>query len=211
MDADGTRAAAGFGSTSVLQPPGRYTVRLTVNGQSFTQPLDVLKDPNVPAITDQDIRASTDALQTIANELNASADIVNTIETVRAQLQTLRTQLATDAANAGIRAGGDSLERKFMAVEGNLIDLRLTGRGQDGVRYPTKAAGQLGYVAGGISVSDFAPTAQQREVQQSLDKQVRDTRAALEALMARDLANFNTLLRSKGLKTIDATLPAVVF
>ena len=29
-------------------PPGRYTVKLTVGGQSFTQPLEVLKDPNSP-------------------------------------------------------------------------------------------------------------------------------------------------------------------
>jgi len=43
MDSDGTRAAPGFGALSVLMPPGRYTVKLTVGGQSFTQPLEVRK------------------------------------------------------------------------------------------------------------------------------------------------------------------------
>jgi len=42
-------------------------------------------------------------------------------------------------------------------------------------------------------------------------KQMRATRAALEQLMNKDLATFNALLRAKGLKTIDVTLPAVVF
>ena len=46
MARDGTRDAPGFGSISVLMPPGRYTVKLTANGQTLTQPLDVLKDPN---------------------------------------------------------------------------------------------------------------------------------------------------------------------
>jgi len=40
---------------------------------------------------------------------------------------------------------------------------------------------------------------------------MRSTRAALEQLMRKDLPAFNTLLRSRGLKTIDVTLPAVVF
>ena len=39
MDSDGTRPAPGFGSIAVLMPPGRYTVQLTVDGQSLQQPL----------------------------------------------------------------------------------------------------------------------------------------------------------------------------
>jgi hypothetical protein len=91
-----------------------------------------------------------------------------------------------------------------MTVEGNLIDLRLSGRGQDEVRYPARLGAQLNYLAGGTSASDFTPTTQQREVNQVLAKQGRDTRAALQALIQNDLAKFNALLRSKGLKTIDA-------
>ncbi|HEY2164149.1 MAG TPA: hypothetical protein VGH04_09175, partial [Gemmatimonadaceae bacterium] len=67
------------------------------------------------------------------------------------------------------------------------------------------------YLAGGIAVSDFAPAGQQQKVSQVLTKQVRDTHAALQSLINTDLAKFNTLLRSRGLKTIDATVPAVVF
>jgi hypothetical protein len=72
------------------------------------------------------------------------------------------------------------------------------------VRYPVKLGGQLNYLAGGISASDFTPTAQQREVDGVLAKQVKDTRAALQAVIQNDLAKLNVLLRSKGLKTIDA-------
>jgi len=42
-----------------------------------------------------------------------------------------------------------------------------------------------------------------------LAKQVKDTRAALQSAIQNDLAKLNVLLRSKGLKTIDAG--AVVF
>ena len=74
-----------------------------------------------------------------------------------------------------------------------------------------KAGGQLSYLAGGVSASDFAPTTQQRAVQRTLEQQVRATRSALQALLDQDLASFNRLLASRGLKVIDAKLPAVVF
>jgi photosystem II stability/assembly factor-like uncharacterized protein len=208
MDADGTRSAPGFGALSVLMPPGRYTVKLTVGGQSFTQPLDVLKDPNSP-IMDQDIRATAALLSTVQADMNTTTDMLNTIESVRAQVQALASQIANDPAMASVRAGGDSLEQQFIGVERNIIDPRMTGRGQDAVRYPVKLGGQLDYLAGGISASDFAPTSQQRAVGQVLAKQTRDTHSALQALVQGALAKFNVLLRSRGLKTIDVTMPVV--
>jgi photosystem II stability/assembly factor-like uncharacterized protein len=210
MDADGTRPAPGFGSISVLMPPGRYTVKLTVDGQSFSQPLEVRKDPN-QSVTDQDIAASTDKLLAMQNDLNATADMLNTIETVRQQLQTLSTQLANDKKNAVVKTRADSVDQKFMTVEQTIVDLRMTGRGQDEVRWPVKLGGQLGYLAGNVGASDFAPTKQQGEVHAVLQKQEKDTRASLETAMNKDLAALNALLRGRGLKPIEAELPKVVF
>jgi hypothetical protein len=143
--------------------------------------------------------------------MNTASDMLNTIESVRAQIQAIASQVTNDPAMAAVRAGGDSLEQKFIGVERNIIDPRMTGRGQDAVRYPVKLGGQLDYLAGGIAASDFAPTSQQRAVGQVLAKQTRDTHAALRALVQGDLARFNALLRARGLKTIDVTMPAVVF
>jgi photosystem II stability/assembly factor-like uncharacterized protein len=209
MDADGTRPAPGFGTLSVLMPPGRYTVRLTAAGKTMTQPLEVLKDPN-ERVTALDMTASIDLLKKVQADMTTSADMLLTIESVRAQLDSLAAQTG-NSSMADVRSQGDSLGRKFVVVEGNLIDVRMTGRGQDEVRYPAKLGAQLNYVAGGIAASDFAPAAQQQKVSQVLAKQVRDTHAALQSLINTDLAKFNTLLRSRGLKTIDATVPAVVF
>ena len=200
MARDGTRDAPGFGTIAVLMPPGRYTARLTANGQTLTQPFDVLKDPN-QAETVADIKAATDALLALQRDHQSSAEMLGTIENVRAQLESLGRESAT---TADIRQAGDTLDRKFLTVEGQLIDPRLTGRGQDEVRYPVMAAGQLSWLANGIAASDFTPTSQQREVQGILNTKVRETRSALDRLLQRDLAAFNGLLKAKGMKTIDA-------
>jgi len=210
LSADGTRDAPGFGAISVLLPPGRYTAHLVADGQSFAQPLEVRKDPG-SAVSDEELRANVQLQLTMQGELSASADMLNTMETVRAQIGTLNAQVANDRSSADIRAGADSLEQKFMSLEAKLQDLRMTGRGQDAVRWPVRLGGQLSYVAANVASSDFAPTAQQKEVQLALERQLRDDRAALALLIERDLKSFNDRLRAKNLKTIDVTLPAVVF
>ena len=201
MNADGTRDTPGFGTISVLMPPGKYSATLTVNGQSFTQPLEVLRDPNQRESL-AEIRAAADALLTLQKALIATGEMIGQIESVRSQAQAL--------TSADVRAAGDSLEHKFMDVEGQLFDLRMTGRGQDEVRWPARAAQQVSYLAGGIGASDFTPTTQQREVQVIVVKNVRDARSALDQLLRTDLPAFNALLRAKGLKTITVE-PALVF
>src|SRR6185436_787406 len=92
LDTNGTRPAPGFGGITVLMPPGRYTVRLTAGGTQFTQPLTVLKDPSSHA-TLADILDQTRTLLSIQRDHAAAADMVNTIESVRAQMRDLQTAL----------------------------------------------------------------------------------------------------------------------
>jgi hypothetical protein len=195
LDRDSTRSAPGVGRLTVLMPPGSYTVKLTADGQSYSQPLEVRRDPNYDA-TDQDIAASTAMLLALQNDLNSVVDMLGTMESLRLQLQRL-------PATGDVRSKADALEQKLMTVEGNIVDLRMTGRGQDEVRYPVKLGGQLNYLAGGVAASDFAPTAQQKEVQQLLASQVRETRSALDRLIQTDVAGFNEVLRAGGMKPIE--------
>ncbi len=210
LGADSTRPAPGFGRLSVLMPPGRYTVKLAVGGQEFTQPLEVRADPNVGA-KDADIRAQTETLLRLQNDVNTVADMVNTIEIVRSQAQGVVASLASDAARADVRAAADSLERKFIALEENLHQLRLTGQGQDGVRWPSKLGSKTIYLANGIASSDFPPTTQQREVHTIFQAEIRTHRAALERLIAEDLAKYNELAKRRGGREISVQLPRVVF
>ncbi|HQR66077.1 MAG TPA: hypothetical protein PLB02_01670, partial [Thermoanaerobaculia bacterium] len=43
------------GGSGPWAPPGRYTVRLTAAGKALTQPLDVVKDPRLAAVSDADL------------------------------------------------------------------------------------------------------------------------------------------------------------
>jgi len=191
---------------SFLVPPGTYTVKLSAGGQELTTPLVVLKDPNSGG-SEAGIRAQTELLKEIAARVNESVDMVNRLETVRAQLASLRSTLRSDSSRQDVRRAADSLDAKLIGVEGELTQLLETGRGQDGVRYPTRLISQLMYLASGISDGEFAPTDQQREVYQMLSGKIRDQRAAFDRLMAQDLEAFNAMLRQKNLAGVIVTAP----
>jgi hypothetical protein len=82
-------------------------------------------------------------------------------------------------------------------VERRLIQTRITGRGQDLIRWPSRLAEQLEYLAGSVQSSDHAPTAAQREVAVLLRRQLDEVRAELNRVMSTDVAGFNAMLQQR--------------
>ena len=191
------RSAPGTGTQSLLAPPGAYTVTLSSGGVEQSQTLTVRKDPN-SAGTEADIAAQTQLLLAIGRNLNDGAAAVNRIETVRLQLEGLRRV----APSPIIREASDSLNGRLMTLEMNLVDLRQTGTGQDGVRFGSKLLSKLNYLAAGLAGGDFKPTDQQTEVHQILGAQLRAYLAALDTFWATDFKAFNDRLRAENVTNI---------
>ena len=124
--------------------------------------------------------------------------MINTLESIRAQAAALRRSLGDDSARASIRTAADSLAEKALAVEEELTQLRITGRGQDLIRYPVRVAGRLVYLSNDIGQSDYAPTAAQRAVYAELKGQLTATGVKYERLVSTDLVAFNAMLASRG-------------
>ena len=191
------RAAPGTNTLAILAPPGTYTVRLTVGGSEMTQPLVVRKDPNSGG-TDADVAAQTKALLAIRDDLNQAADAVSRIEAVRVQTDAI----ARVVDDTTVKRAAAQLTKQFMDLEMNLVDLRLTGAGQDGVRFGSKLISKLGYLANGMSGSDHRPTDQHAEVQQILHTELRTHLTALDGLLAKELGAFNELLRQRNIPNV---------
>ncbi len=199
---EGWRPYPGAGRIRVLQPPGRYTVELEVGGEVVdTRELEVLKDPNSEG-TEADIAAQTAMMVRLWEDVNRAAGMVNRLEWMRRQLQDLRPALKELAEDEALAAAADSLHDALTAVEEKLIQMRLTGKGQDGVRWPTKLLGRLTYLAGTVEVADFPPTDQAREVQALLEERLAGVESELKALVADRVAAFNARLRNRGLGAV---------
>jgi photosystem II stability/assembly factor-like uncharacterized protein len=72
--------------------PGKYVVGLKVDGQSFSQPLTIARDPRITA-SDADIEHSVKTLLAIRDDISHASDTVNRIEWLRKQLDDVKAML----------------------------------------------------------------------------------------------------------------------
>jgi photosystem II stability/assembly factor-like uncharacterized protein len=199
---DGTRPpAGGGGALTILAPPGTYTVKLTIGGHDYTQPLTVRKDPHSGG-TDADIEVQTKVLTDLRAGLNSGIDAVNTLEYTRAQVQAiLKTTTETE-----VKQMAEKLQGALSELEMNFYDLRITG-GQDGVRYAAKLLSRFNYLANGISGSDYRPTDQHMETARLLQERLQAQLGQLKALLEKDIATFNLVLDRHSAGRVTTKLP----
>ncbi|MFI5310585.1 MAG: sialidase, partial [Gemmatimonadales bacterium] len=200
VSSEGT-AAPGVQRFASLVPPGTYTVRLSAAGQTLSQPVEVLKDPSSGGSL-EDIHAQAALARTLSIGIDSTVDMINTVEGVRGQIASLKAALAGDDKTADLRAAADSLEKKYVALEEDLFQIRITGRGQDDVRWPYKLAEQLIYLGQQVASGDFAPNDQQREVTVVLQQKMRASRAVLDKLTNDDLSAFRKRLRDRNVTVL---------
>jgi hypothetical protein len=186
---------------SILLPPGTYTVKLSAGGSELSQPLIVKKDPNSGG-TEADINSQTTMMLELRNDLESASKMVNQIELIRSQLLQLTGTLATSSDSVTVKSAAEALDQKLIDIEEELIQRKLTGQGQDAVRWPPKLLTKINYLASGLASGDFGPTKQQREVQALLKQQLAALRQRLDDVLSKDLTTFNKLLSDNNIKTV---------
>ena len=186
---------------AVRHPPGTYTVTLEVGDEAFTQELNVLQDPSSDG-TMESIRAQLSLHEEIRNDYDAAADAINRIEWLRRQLYDLVDVLQDQGSAAALKESAGNLDDALITIEEDLMQLRTTGTGQDGVRYPAKVLGKLRHLSNSVNSADFSPTDQHGEVHLVLREILMNARAQLDDLVEDGLANFNRILAERGLNPL---------
>lgn len=173
--------------------PGNYTITLKVGDKEYSQPLKVLKDPNSEG-TDADIIAQKNALNEIKKDLSNAADVINQLEWLRRQAADLKS-ISEDQKNSEVTKAIETMEKKLIELEGELIQLKITPQGQGAIRWPAQVVEKLEYLGGAIETADFAPADQHKEVQQVLEKRLQDSQTKFNQLLEKDLPAFQDLLK----------------
>jgi len=178
--------------------PGTYTVRLNVNGQRYTQPLTIVKDPRSTA-TDADLKEQFDFLMRIRDKTSQANDAVKTIRNVKAQLADRAKKMPADKSVAFSRSAAD-LSNRLWAIEGVIYQVRNQS-GQDPLNYPIKLNNKIAALSGVVGGTDAKPTSQSYTVFNDLSSQLdRQLSALRDALIV--LPSINTTLKAAGLPPI---------
>ena len=108
-----------------VAPPGKYTMRLTVDGESYTQPLEIVPDPHSTGSV-ADIQSAVKLQLRIRDGITTAADMVNQLEWMRKQLDDVQRMLRADRSKAELLKSVQTMDQKMESVEYKLVSKALT-------------------------------------------------------------------------------------
>ncbi len=200
--------------TGPLVAPGKYTVKLTVDGKTYTQTLEVVRDPNVQT-SEADLESSVKMQLRIREDINKSSDIVNQLEWMRRQLDDIERALGTETAKADLLKTVKAMDEKMQTVEYKILNKALTTSDD---KYYIEAYkvyfnllwlnGEVGPGAGDVAGGeDFGPTDTARNLLDMIEKDLTAAAADYRVLLEKDLPAFNQSLVEHGVTPLVATIP----
>ncbi|MBI3825951.1 MAG: glycosyl hydrolase [Candidatus Rokubacteria bacterium] len=173
--------------------PGRYQVRLTAAGQSWTQPFEIARDPRIAA-SDDDLRGHFQWLETVHGKLAEMHDAVRLLRDVRAQVQAWGDRVEAQAVKDAARA----LTERLTGIENELVQVRS----EDPRMFPSKLNSRLATLVPLAEYSDAPATAALRALYEHLAQQIDRELGRLDRCLAEDVAAFNTLCRTSSVEAI---------
>jgi photosystem II stability/assembly factor-like uncharacterized protein len=189
------------GALGPLAVPGKYQVRLTVDGKSQTAPFEVKLDPRVE-VSQAEVKKQFDLLLRIRDELSRVYETVNQIQDVRAQVNGLKKRLPDDGANKPILSAAGELDQKMMAVRDDLVQLKIKAN-EDSLVFPQRVDSKLAFLALAVGDStDSAPTESEYQQYEKLKKQTDDYLAHWGELQRTDLASFQKMMAGQNIQAI---------
>ncbi len=173
-----------------LALPGRYTVKLTVNGHTYSEPLTVKKDPRVKT-PDEGFVQMFQMERRLASMMTDNTRALAEARSARDQLQKLAGQASGPMADA-IAAP----QKRLTAVLGG-------GEGQRGAGSAgptiTGINGAIGTLYGEVDRADATPTSAQQSALTDTEKGFSEVRKQWAAWKETDLPALNQQLRGANL------------
>ena len=181
-----------------LALPGRYQVRLTVDGKAKTQPAEIRLDPRAGNIARSDLEKRFALASAIHDDVSRANGAILLIRGVRAQLADRAAAAKDDQVAAAARA----LDTKIAAIEARIYQVQNRSE-QDPLNYPIMLNDKLAALGSIVESSLGAPTDQAYTVHADLKRRLDSEIAALDAALASDLPALNRLLATVRLQPVE--------
>ena len=200
------RSPSGEPTIGPLVPPGTYTVNLVADGQTLTQKVTVLKDPNTQG-SEADIQAATKLWMSIYHDANESVRMINQIEWTRKQLEDMQKMLKAANADKSVGEEAKQLNDKAQAIEDQLLQRTVAEGDLKSFRGPLQLYLKFVWLgaevgSGGADVAgnpDFPPTQPEIDVYNLLHGQLEKAQSEFNNLYAQDVPGFNDAVAKKGM------------
>jgi photosystem II stability/assembly factor-like uncharacterized protein len=179
-----------------LALPGSYQARLTVDGQTFTQPFVVNKHP-LSTVSDEDLRAQFELASRIRDKVNEANNAIIQIRRIKRDLAD-RVQKST---SADVKAIAEQFTKEMSAVEEDVYQVRNQSN-QDPLNFPIKTNNRLASLLRVVISGEGRPIGNAEPIFNDLQAELKAETDRLQKTISTYLARFNQLATRLGLETI---------
>jgi hypothetical protein len=175
--------------------PGTYTLKLTVDGKSFSTPLVVKQDPRVQTPQDQ-LKEQLDLALRLRDDVTHLAEIVGQIRAIRTQLSARNELLKDTPKAADLVKLGKEVIGKLDSIEGRLHNPKaefaydiMAQRGG------TQLYSKMGYLYGTLIGSDHPPTQGVRDVYALESRDLQALAAEFNGIVSGEIGRLKEMSR----------------
>jgi hypothetical protein len=182
-----------------LALPGRYAVKLTLEGKSYSRPLVLKMDPRVKSPATE--LAKQFAMQSAAAAaMNESFEALTEVKSTREQVKAAMEKASSPETKQKLA----EFDKKAAALEGAAVPgffgIPLAGKQPENFSTLNQRFGQVLAIA---DVADAAPTTQTEAVAADLKNALEDASARWKELKKTDVAALNRILEKEKTQEID--------
>ncbi|MBI4540512.1 MAG: glycosyl hydrolase [Gemmatimonadetes bacterium] len=184
-----------------LAVPGRYEARLAVDGTTYAQAFEIVKDPRI-STTQAEFQEQFDFLMALREKINEDHRAVQEIHDLRRTIMRAMRASEGSAAHQRIAQAGAALDRKLWTLEDELRQFRpsLEHRAkQEFINWPVRIDDKFAKLMEFVEGADYAPTARDREVFRDLSRRLDEQVAKLRDVLRGEGAAFLELMRGAGI------------
>jgi hypothetical protein len=183
--------------------PGTYQVKLTVDGKTQTQNLEVRKDPRVQTTPEQ-FAAQLELELQLRDKLSQTNQAVIDIRNVRKQIDELTVRLNT---------AGDTPKSKAVLERAKALSNELTGieealyqtknrASEDPLNYPVRLNNKLAALLSAVGEADTQPTSSQRQVYEELATEANAQISKLKRVMDTGVPALNKAVKEQDIPAV---------
>lgn len=185
--------------------PGVYTIKLTVDGKSYTQSATVKNDPRSPA-TAAEIRAQNDLLMKIYRGTKHSWDGYNQVTAMR----TAVAKLTVASQPADVVTAAKAFDVKLEAISGSTAPMARSPYGGPPPKPNfVRLNGTMGQALSALDNADMAPTIAMLRGYAVDCSQLNTVITNWASVNAKDLTGLNALLAKNNISPVNAASPGL--
>ncbi len=190
----------GAGLNGPAVPPGRYTLRMTVDGEIMNAPLVVQRNPLIADVSDADLHMQYQFGRMVRDKTTEANEAVIAIRRVKAQVAHRLTQ----SGDGALKRAADELVRKASDVEQKIYQVKNQS-GQDPLNYPIRVNNRLANLLSMSERGDGPPGTYMPEIFGILRDELAGYQSELARMMQTELGAVNAQLSRLGLVLVSAS------